>query len=588
MTNKNKAKKIITLFMLLVFGFVIFISKILYTSITPRHTPRLFTSDTSRAQRGCIISKDNFHIASTQKLYKAVVDTRNIDPGKYELFVELFSIYSGMKKNKIRQRLKRRKGSVVLSYSIKPKTAQYLKSLAFELRRMNVFVEYETPSGHHLMHGLNIVESGEARVYPYGDLLTPLIGYPRKIEEDGYTRIHGIKGIEKRFDEELNPIQNGYRRAPRDVNNYLRLTKQSKTVPSLNGYDVHLNIPVTLQIRIEKMLSRMKKELDAKEIYATVMESQSGKILSLASSNRFRPTSIRRRDYPSLKTSAIEYSFEPGSVLKPITFAILMELQKVNPFDIVNVHKGHFKIGRKTITDEHKYEWLSAENVIVHSSNIGIAQLAQKLDNIEFHQGLMNFGFAQKSGLDLPYERAGRMPTNRQFNSQIYKATTAYGYGILANQMQIIKAYNTFNNSGRFVTPVITDKLTNELGEEIPMVQEEPRQIISASTAARMQKILIKTVNEGTGKGAITPGLIIGGKTGTAHIASKGGYARRYNSSFIGFANDGLHRYTLGVTLIEPKKQHFASLTAVPAFKKIVDIMVSEGYLKPSVYNSAK
>ena len=579
--NKNKNKKIVILFAMLLLGFLIFLSVILYTSLKPRHTPRLFTSDTSKAQRGNIISSDGFHVASTRKLYKAVVDTRNIDPQKRELFIQLFALYSGMKEQKIRKRLTKRKGSVVLSYHISPKTAQYLKSLAFELRRMKVFVEFESTSGRSILHGLNIVESGEAREYAYGTLLTPLIGYPRKMEEDGYTRIRGIKGIEKQFDDDLNPLQNGYRYAPRDVNNYMRLTKQSKTTPSVNGLDVHLNIPVTLQIRIEKIVDTMKKELRAKEVFIIIMEAQSGKILTLATSNRFTPSSIKKSDYPSLQTSAIEYVFEPGSVLKPIIFAMLLEEQKVNPFDIVNGHNGRFKMGRKVITDEHKFGWLSAENVIVHSSNIGIAQLAQKLDGVAYHQGLLDFGFTQKSGLDLPYEKRGRMPSIRQLNAQIYKATAAYGYGILANLMQIVKAYNTFNNNGRMVTPVITAKLVDAQGEEIILEHDAPKQVISASTAARMKKILIKTVNKGTGKGTIIPGLIIGGKTGTAHIAHRGRYVNRYNTSFVGFANDNSHHYTIGVTVVEPKKNHFASLTAVPVFKKAVGTLIDEGYLKP-------
>ena len=581
MTNKNKAKKIIILFLLLVVGFLIFLSIMFYTAAKPRHIPHLFTSDTSKAQRGSIISADGFHIASTQKLYKAVVDTRNIDPEKYDLFVQLFSLYSGIKAPKIKQRLASRKGSVVLSYSIHPKTAQYLKSLAFELRRMHVFIEYKTSSGRTFLHGLTVLESGEARRYHYGTLLTPSIGYPRKKEEDGYTRIHGIKGIEKQFDEELHPTQNGYRYAPRDVNNYMRLTKQSQTKPPIDGMDVHLNIPVTLQIRIEKVVDKMKKKLRAKEVFITIMEAHSGKILTLASSNRFTPTEIRKSDYPSLQTSAIEYSFEPGSVLKPIVFSMLLELKKVNPFDIVNGHNGRFKMGRKVITDEHKFGWISAENVIVHSSNIGIAQLAQKLDNVEYQQGLLDFGFTQKSGVDLPYEKRGRIPSTRQLDKQIYKATTSYGYGILANQMQLLKAYNAFNNNGRIITPVITEKLVDASGEDIFFEPDEPVQVISPATAARMKKILIKTVNKGTGKGTIIPGLIIGGKTGTAHIAHKGRYVNRYNTSFIGFANDETHRYTIAVAVKEPKANHFASQTAVPVFKQSVEIMIDEGYLTP-------
>ena len=99
-----------------------------------------------------------------------------------------------------------------------------------------------------------------------------------------------------------------------------------------------------------------------------------------------------------------------------------------------------------------------------------------------------------------------------------------------------------------------------------------------------MKKILIKTVLKGTGKAAIYNGLEIGGKTGTARIAKGGGYSDSYNSSFFGFANDAKHRYTIGVLVRDPKKRYYyyASQTAVPVFKQIVETLVEEGYLNPS------
>jgi cell division protein FtsI (penicillin-binding protein 3) len=581
MINPNRSKKILLLFVMLLFGFVLFLSVMFLNAFKHRHLPSLYTSDTNKAERGSIISADGFEIATTQKLYKAMVNTRNIDPKKKELFIELFSIYSGMDQKSIKNRLQSADGTVVLSYEISPKTAQYLKTLAYELLQYKVFIEYESKSGERIFQGLSILESGETREYPYGKLLTPLIGYPHKVEDEGYTRVHGVKGIEKQFDSELDAQQDGEQMAPRDVNNYMIFNKKSFTKVPVAGYDVRLNIPVTLQIRIERIAERMKQKLKAKEVMAVVMESRSGKIVALASSNRFYPKAIRRSDYASLNTNAIEYSFEPGSVIKPITFALLLDLKKINPFELVNGHNGRFKIYNKTITDEHKMDWMGAEDVIVHSSNIGIAQLAQKLSGLDFYDGFKKFGLTQKSGLDLPYEKPGTMPALRQFKHEFWKATTAYGYGIQANLMQLVKAYNAFNNHGRILTPYLIEGTIDTYGRLHKSKRDAPQQVISASTAEQMKRILIKTVNKGTGVGTRTEGLEIGGKTGTAHIAQRGHYVHRYNSSFIGFANDTKHRYTIGVTVVEPKTYHFASLTAVATFKNIVDLMVDEKYLIP-------
>jgi len=581
MQNSNKSQKILALFVVLLLGFGIFLAVMFYTAVHNRDIPSIYSEENSKAQRGTIISADGFHIATTQKLYKAVVNTRNIDRDKEELFIQLFSIYSGIDANEIRQRLHTRRGSVTLSYHIGPKEAMYLKTLAFELRKLGVFIEYELPNGQRVLQGLNIIESGEAREYPYQDLLTPLIGYPRKMEEDGYTRIYGIKGLEKYFDQELNPQQNKTQRAMRDVNGYLILNKQSAIKPQINGFSLKLNIPISLQARAEAITSRIKDQLQADEIIATVMESKSGKILTLASSNRFDPSHIRKENYPSLNTNAIEYSYEPGSVIKPIVFALLLDRHLINPYDMVNGHNGRYTMGRKTIVDEHAFSMISAEDVIVHSSNIGIAQLAQKLNGSEFTEGLSRFGFTHFSGADLPYEKRGSIPSSGQLNNYLYKAITAYGYGMRANAMQILKAFNAFNNSGRIVNPMVVDSLIDDNGRTMPMEVIDPIQVITPATAERMKQILIKTVNVGTGIGTKTPGIEIGGKTGTAHIAKGGGYINSYHTSFVGFANDKKHTYTIGIFVINPRTVYFASITAVPVFKAIVDMMVEEKYLSP-------
>ncbi|MDD3467778.1 MAG: penicillin-binding transpeptidase domain-containing protein, partial [Campylobacterales bacterium] len=189
------------------------------------------------------------------------------------------------------------------------------------------------------------------------------------------------------------------------------------------------------------------------------------------------------------------------------------------------------------------------------------------------------FGFGKKSGVDLSYELKGDLPSKSALATEIYKATVSYGYGMRANFMQIIAAYNVFNNDGVYVTPKIADKIFAE-GMEQKIYPDEIKQVISETTAAKMKMILRKVVEKGTGTAAKINGLDVGGKTGTAHIAKDGVYAKSFNSSFFGFANDATTKYTIGVLVVEPKKAHFASATAVPVYKAIVLKMESDGLLK--------
>lgn len=584
MLNENKSKKILLLYSLIGFGFFIFLSVMLLNVLKSRDLPSMYTSDNTKAERGSIISADGFHVATTQKLYKAVVNTNYIDPQKMDLFVELFSIYSGISAGEVREKLSKRKGVVVLSYLIPQIQAQYLKKLAYDLREYKVFIERKNPkTGMRMLHGLSVLESGESREYPYGDLLTPVIGYSHKQEEDGYTRIRGIKGLEKRFDLELSARQDGSCQGQRDVNSYIILNKNSFTKPEINGLDIKLTIPVALQIKMEKMLDKMVLELDAEQIMLAVMNPKDGKVLSLATSRRFMPKNIQKEDFSALNSAMTEYSFEPGSVVKVITFSILLDKGLISPYEMVNGYNGRYQLGKKVITDEHKFDRLTAEEVIVHSSNIGISQLAQKLSGYDFNEGLQAFGFSKRSTPDLIFERMGSIPSSKRLDSEIYRATCSYGYGMNANLMQLVRAYTTFNNNGKISTPKIVNNFVDEYKREIPIADEEQIQIIKSATAQRVKEILIKTVNEGTGIKAKTPGLEVGGKTGTAHIVEDGEYVKKYNTAFMGFANDESNNYTIGTIVIQPKKSQFAAQTAVPVFKAAVDIMIEDGYLKPNI-----
>jgi len=583
--SDTKKIKILFLFFLVLLGFIIFLGTLFYWATIDRRLPRLEHTEISHALRGNIISSDGFKLATSQKLYKAIVDTRNIDPKKVDLFIKLYTLYSGDDPIKIASILKSNQGSTVLSYRIDSKSAKYLQELSRKLYKLGVFRSYEDPkTGAAFLRGLSVLESGEDRLYPANDAITPILGYVKKIEQDMITKTTGVKGIERSYEDKLSSVQNSLVVGARDISNAIILDGNSISTRRSDGYDVHLTLSLKMQKILEDTLDRFRRELDAKEILVGIVQSETGEFLSLATSSRFNPDSIEKKDYGSLNISAIEYIYEPGSVMKPITLALLLKANKVNPYDIINVYGGSYKIGSKVITDTHKDDKLSIEDIITYSSNVGTAQIAQKLDAVEFYQGLKDFGFSVRSGIDLPFENVGVIPALNRFNSPIYKATVGYGYGLNATFMQVLKAYTVFNNNGRIVTPMIVKKLVSPLGQELFPERTPDAQVIPVAVAKRMQKILLKVVASGTGVGTKMQGLEIGGKTGTSHLTEGGEYVKVYNGSFFGFANDAKNRYTIGVLVREAKKNkaYFAAQSAVPVFKAVVEKMVENGYLTPS------
>ena len=580
--NESKRLKITFIFFLIFIFFIILAGTLVYIAKDNRKLPKLTITESDKALRGSILSAQGFKIATSKKLYKAVVDTRNIDPNKKELFIELFATFSGIDKEEVRNKIDEKFGFVTITYRLDSRSARYVKQLANKLFKLGVFIEYtDKKNSRKFLHGLEVLESGEYRIYPLKDCLTPVIGYVKKKEVNNYTTITGSYGLEKFYQRDLEGIQNTKIVGRRDVVNNIILDDTSSVKNRYDGYNLITSISIHLQKAVEEILDIKIRELGAKEIIASVMDSTNGNIIAIASSRRYDITNVKDAD--ALTISAIRYIFEPGSVMKPIIFSLLYQNGGVKLDEIIRTYNGEYQIKNKIITDEHKNEYMSAENIIVHSSNIGMFQLAQRLDELSYFQGLRDFGFGQKSRIDLAYELRGSIPSIHQLKNSIFKGTASYGYGIKVNFFQLLQAYNVFNNNGILIQPGIGKFLKSPFHKE-DLKRAKPKRVLSKQIANEMKNILIKTVNEGTGKRAITKNIQVGGKTGTAQIAIKGIYEDIYNSSFFGFANGKNNRYTIGVTVIEPNPEgsiHFASQSAVPVFKEIVDKMLELKFLTP-------
>jgi len=552
------------LFVMALFGAFLFFS---VTKPKNYFNPKITKIES--AVRGSIFTK-NFTLAKSEKIYSVYINPVYIADGKKKMFVDLFSIYTGIDKKSLWKKLKKSKTRVLLA-KVDLKTKQQLVYLRKILDYYRVFMTVNGVRRAYDIEGVMRTENGyEAlfkRLYPYGDTFEPFLG--RYIKSEA----RGDNGIEEYYETLLKPQKNGMVSGYRDVLGNIVYDKNARVEYPVNGKNVKLNINLVVQKRIEKILDEAKKAYNAKEVIAAVMESDTGRIVSIATSNRFNPMHITKKDVPNMQINAVRYLYEPGSVMKPITFAILLEHKKVNPFEVLYAYNGRWKPKwrKQPILDDDRFEKLSARDALVYSSNIVIAQLALRLSGLELYEGLKKFGFSGYTGVDLPYELKGEIKSVRKLDAPVFKTTTSYGYGIMVTFMQLLKAYNVFNNSGIAISPKIADVKTSR------------KRVISAKSADKILNILRRTVLKGTGKKAYFEDVFTAGKTGTAHININGKYVDgRYNSSFFGFANDKTHKYTIGVVFFDNRAKYpyyFASKSAVPVFSKIVTILKDEKLL---------
>ncbi|TQR53765.1 peptidoglycan D,D-transpeptidase FtsI family protein [Campylobacter troglodytis] len=588
--NKNRVSKVAFAFIMTLLFMILFLSSTFFLT-SKRNLPNTEKEQFNIALRGSVITKDNFTVASSKEIYRAEIDLRSLDNNKLDLFLKLFQIYSGsndevMSSIKKRLELKNPKTyNFVLLQNIDSRQASYLKELSKKLYVQGFFKAFTNSNNKVETRGLNIIEHKEDRRYMSKDALTPIIGYTNTIldEEDGVLKNFGVKGIEKYYDECLKALQDEKVQGLKDIGGNIVLSLDSVQQKKINGCDLYINISLKLQKSLEKIIDQKNEDLKANEIIIGIMESSTGKILSLASSRRYDPSN-RGKDLSVLNASAIEYSYEAGSVIKPFVFTTALRLDKLKIDEKINTYNGSYKLGQFTIQDDHKAAFMSPEEVLAFSSNIGMIQIAKRLSNFEIVAGLRIFHFGEKSGIDLPYEQRGELP-NPQRLKDIEKSVLSYGYGLKTTFIQLLAGYNVFNNEGFYIAPKIVDRFyQNGKIQQTPEALKE--KILSKSANELLRRILISTVEKGTGRKAYTKGLVVGGKTGTARIAQKGGYTgNRYNASFFGFASDDKTGYTIGVLVRNPTKaySYYAAQSALPLFKDAVDLLVKEGFLEPNL-----
>ncbi|MFK0308125.1 peptidoglycan D,D-transpeptidase FtsI family protein [Campylobacter coli] len=589
--KKNRVSKVAFAYCMALFFMIIFLSSTFFLT-SKRHIPNTEKDQYSLALRGNIITKDNFTITSSRQIYRAEIDLRSINKDKFDLFLKLFQIYSGISDDEIAdikkriQKQKKRSYHFILSQNLDSKQASYLRDLAKKLYIQGFFKAFTNNLGKVETRGLSIIEHEEDRIYMSKDALTPAIGYTKMVldPQNGILKNVGVKGLEKYYDDCLSPLQNEKIQGLKDIGGNIILNLNSLQQKKIDGCLLYLNISLKLQKSIEKAIDGRNEDLKANEIIVGVMDSKTGQILALASSRRYDPQN-RGKDLSVLNASAIEYGYEAGSVIKPFIFTTALRLGKLKTDEVINTYGGAYKLGRFTIRDDHKMDKMTMEEVIRYSSNIGMIQIAKRLSNLEIIAGLKIFKFGEKSGIDLPYEQKGEIPNSKRLRD-IEKSVLSYGYGLKTTFIQLLAAYNVFNNNGVYITPHLAEKFYQD-GRFVSLEEDIKKEVILTPQAAQtMQKILIDVIEKGTGKKAITQGIIVGGKTGTARIAERQGYtSNRYNASFFGFANDTKHNYTIGVLVRNPTKpySYYAAQSALPMFKDVVDILINEDFLTPII-----
>ncbi len=424
--------------------------------------------------------------------------------------------------------------------------------------------------------GIGIINESK-RYYPNKELAGQVIGF------EG-TDSQGLAGVEYYYDQFISgkPIT---LLVERDATGAPIFTRGIGDKVHSEGYSVVLTISRAMQHIVERELRNAVEMTGAKRGMAMVMKPKTGEIIAIANYPFFDPNVSERYSPEQWKNRVVSDSFEPGSTFKVFLIAAALNEGVVKPTDRIYCENGSFRVANAIIRDVHPYGWLTVEEVIKYSSNIGAAKIGEKLRGNRFYSYIRKFGFGEKTGIDLPGEASGIVPDPESFR-KVTLSTVSFGQGISVTAIQLINALCAIANGGKLMKPFIVKKIIDRDGKVIKEFQPQViREVISEEVSKKIKNILSSAVEEGgTGEKAALTGYKVAGKTGTAQkveFRKKGYSPDKRISSFMGFVPVDNPELAILVIIDEPRGVKYGGIVAAPVFKSIAYQCLSTMNLPP-------
>ncbi len=403
----------------------------------------------------------------------------------------------------------------------------------------------------------------EARVYPADTLGRPVVGAVNSDEL-------GASGVEWQFQEYLAG-EGGLEHFERGVFGSINGGEWS-VQPAQPGSDIMLTLDHRIQYVVEEALIEHCQEMNARGANAVVADPRTGEILAMATVRRSSPGVC----YVPKYNASIVDTFEPGSVLKVVTFAAAVSELGYTGDTLIAVPPS-ITVGDKSFPDHPRHPAADFEisQIAADSMNVGTIKLAQQVGAERLYDYLTAFGFGQETGLGFKDEATGTVHSTWHGSEA---GSIPIGQGITVNTVQLLSAYNIIANDGVHVAPKLVRSVIAPDGTRQLPEPREARPVITAAAAAEVTRMLTGVVDFGTGTAASVPGYTVAGKTGTAWKVQddgpyKGTYGvegdRDYVVTFAGFLPAENPQLSIVVVVDEPTVETTAGTVAAPVFADI-------------------
>ncbi|MCP4627160.1 MAG: penicillin-binding protein 2 [bacterium] len=412
------------------------------------------------------------------------------------------------------------------------------------------------------LSGINFVQEYN-RFYPNTTLAAQALGFTGL---DG----KGLEGLEFYYNPQLKGAESQITIIADALGNSFR--SENRQLATQSGHNLILTIDSNIQYITENALQEAVNQYSAASAMAIVMQPRTGAVLALAHVPAINPNAYLHFDRSLWRNRAITDPFEPGSTMKIFSAAAALESGNIKHDDIFYCENGAYKIGKNVVHDISKHGWLSLQQIIKFSSNIGAVKISEKVGAKKLYQTFQNFGFGTKTGIDCPGEATGSLSHYSSW-SAIDVGAISFGHGIAVSAIQLISAVSAIANDGVLMKPYIVMEVTDQYGQSVKRYEPRPvRRVISARNAGIIKNIMQTVTTEGgTGVNAALDRYSVCGKTGTARKLDEGGqYSQsKHVASFVGFTPARNPEIAMLVIIDEPREKYYGGIVAAPLFKKI-------------------
>jgi cell division protein FtsI/penicillin-binding protein 2 len=324
-----------------------------------------------------------------------------------------------------------------------------------------------------------------------------------------------------------------------------------------------------LQARCEKVLEEALRVHGARAASAVVVDVRSGHILALASLPSFDPANPGAAKAEDWRLRPVQDAVEPGSTVKPFVAAAALSSDVVGPGERFDCLNHGTRVAGHWVRDHAEPGLYTIDEVVIHSANAGIIEIAERLSEDRLRLAFDTFGFGHRTGVGFPAEARGLLPETRTF-SKMSRAGLALGQELTVSPLQMAMAYGAIANGGWLLKPLLVEPDATAARAVDPGMRTR---ILDEGLADRLRFMLEGVVRDGTGGLASVAGFRTAGKTGTAQRVVDGAFDDEHHISwFAGFLPMPDPKVVVVVTVEDPVKIDFwASTVAAPLFAEIAE-----------------